>query len=383
MHAAGTTIPNALPIRNNDDMNTANTAVVKLGERVFALVGRGLRQRGRSRHPGHARSDDLAQRPGRRAVFRAPAAGARRQRLELRLARLLRRHRRVDLAHRRRRHACAHRRARIARAGVPAQLRDDATNTWCSCSCRIAWREGERRSSSACNSRPISPAASRSCPRMRSTRRAGSKRRSRRSITSPMPMSIAAKSWCSAAWHTDVDEARSPMVAAMRGERGSQKGGTELVSLRLDLARNRARWETARRQRFRVPDLRRAHSGRSAGDVVCARHPWRPPTAPYFNAIASIDTRADRVRVHRYGADVMAEEHRFRAEARLEHARRRVVSRDAARLQARAQRRRRARRAASGPGRSRSPGFPTPYRWASTAGSPGKRRTTPPTPIKC
>ena len=37
MHAAGTSIPNALPIRNNDDMNTANTAVVKLGNRVFAL----------------------------------------------------------------------------------------------------------------------------------------------------------------------------------------------------------------------------------------------------------------------------------------------------------------------------------------------------------
>ncbi len=36
-----------------------------------------------------------------------------------------------------------------------------------------------------------------------------------------------------------------------------------------------------------------------------------PVTAPYFNAIASIDTRADRTRVHRYGADVMAEEHRF------------------------------------------------------------------------
>ena len=34
-------------------------------------------------------------------------------------------------------------------------------------------------------------------------------------------------------------------------------------------------------------------------------------TAPYFNAISSIDTRADRVRVYRYGTDVMAEEHRF------------------------------------------------------------------------
>src|SRR5690606_26231027 len=35
--AAGTTIPDALSIRNNDDLNTANTAVIRFGGRVLAL----------------------------------------------------------------------------------------------------------------------------------------------------------------------------------------------------------------------------------------------------------------------------------------------------------------------------------------------------------
>src|SRR5437868_4574451 len=35
--AAGTAVPDSLPIRNNDDMNTANTAVIKIDGRLFAL----------------------------------------------------------------------------------------------------------------------------------------------------------------------------------------------------------------------------------------------------------------------------------------------------------------------------------------------------------
>jgi all-trans-8'-apo-beta-carotenal 15,15'-oxygenase len=35
--AAGTHIPDTRPARNNDDFNTANTAVVRIGDRVFAL----------------------------------------------------------------------------------------------------------------------------------------------------------------------------------------------------------------------------------------------------------------------------------------------------------------------------------------------------------
>ena len=113
-----------------------------------------------------------------------------------------------------------------------------------------------------------------------------------------------------AARHTDIEEARSPMAAEMRGERGAQGTPTELVSLRLDLARSRARWETHGVSGFEFPTF----DERTPGDepaLLFAPTTAGVATAPYFNAISSIDTRADRVRVHRYGTDVMAEEHRF------------------------------------------------------------------------
>ena len=37
VRAAGTVIDKPAPSRNNDDLNTANTAVVRIGDRVFAL----------------------------------------------------------------------------------------------------------------------------------------------------------------------------------------------------------------------------------------------------------------------------------------------------------------------------------------------------------
>ena len=58
--AAGTTIPGARGVRNNDDMNTANTAVVRLGGRIFALWEGGSAYRGRSGNPCVARPDHLA-----------------------------------------------------------------------------------------------------------------------------------------------------------------------------------------------------------------------------------------------------------------------------------------------------------------------------------
>ena len=113
-----------------------------------------------------------------------------------------------------------------------------------------------------------------------------------------------------AARHDDVEEARSPMASAMRGERGQQGSNTELVSLRLDLSRGTARWETLGVQGFEFPTFD-ARTPRDQPALLFAPTSVQPATAPYFNAIASIDTRRDRVQVHRYGADVMAEEHRF------------------------------------------------------------------------
>lgn len=108
----------------------------------------------------------------------------------------------------------------------------------------------------------------------------------------------------------DTGFAQSPMAAEMRGERSPQRLSTELVSLRLDLARNVARWEQHGVSGVEFPTF----DARTAGDtpaLLFAPATVEPAASPYFNAVSSIDTRADRVRVHRYGAQIMAEEHRF------------------------------------------------------------------------
>jgi len=111
-----------------------------------------------------------------------------------------------------------------------------------------------------------------------------------------------------AARHADIEEARSPMAGPMRGERGTPSL-TDLVSLRLDLARNRARWETHGVNGCEFPTF----DNRTPGDrpaLLFAPASVAPAVAPYFNAVSSIDAR-ERVRVHRYGSEIMAEEHRF------------------------------------------------------------------------
>lgn len=110
--------------------------------------------------------------------------------------------------------------------------------------------------------------------------------------------------------HNDVDEMRAPMAAAMRGEHSSDFAGTELIAMRLDLASGRGRWESSgvRGLEFPVFDPR-APSSRPAR--LYAPISAGPATAPYFNAIASIDGERERCDVHRYGADIMAEEHVF------------------------------------------------------------------------
>jgi carotenoid cleavage dioxygenase len=113
-----------------------------------------------------------------------------------------------------------------------------------------------------------------------------------------------------AARHADIEEARSPMAAAMRGERSSQPTSTDLVTLRLDLVSSRARWESSGVTGFEFPTFdARTPADRPA--LLFAPASVEPVVAPYFNAISSIDPRSDRVRVHRYGSEVMAEEHRF------------------------------------------------------------------------
>lgn len=107
----------------------------------------------------------------------------------------------------------------------------------------------------------------------------------------------------------DVAQARSPHRAAMFGHHGPA-APAQLVELRLDMRSGRARWESTglRGMEFPIFDARtptdrgaRLYTPTNAGDA----------TAPYFNAVQMIDPARGTRAVHRYGRDVLAEEHVF------------------------------------------------------------------------
>jgi carotenoid cleavage dioxygenase-like enzyme len=110
-----------------------------------------------------------------------------------------------------------------------------------------------------------------------------------------------------AARHADVEAMRSPMAAAMRGERGDGATRTDLATLRLDTATGRARWEAGSVRGLEFPLFDTRHAAASAARVYAPLHLDRH--SPYFDAVAAID--GERSAVHRYGAGVLAEEHRF------------------------------------------------------------------------
>lgn len=113
-----------------------------------------------------------------------------------------------------------------------------------------------------------------------------------------------------AARHRDPAAMRSPMAAAMRGEHGVEGRGAELVALRIDLAQGRARWESLGGHNVEFPTFD-PRSPRSRPARLYAPTRIDPVHAPYANAIAAIDTGRARADVHCYGADIMAEEHIF------------------------------------------------------------------------
>jgi len=108
--------------------------------------------------------------------------------------------------------------------------------------------------------------------------------------------------------HVDAEEARSPMASAMRGERGNSTAGTDLASLHLNLKTGRARWQAHDIRGIEFP----AFDERTPGSKAAAL--FAPCTvgkadAPYFNGVLRLD--GDRVDRWRYGAKILAEEHRF------------------------------------------------------------------------
>ncbi|MET0225798.1 MAG: carotenoid oxygenase family protein [Dokdonella sp.] len=113
----------------------------------------------------------------------------------------------------------------------------------------------------------------------------------------------------SAARHDDPAEMRAPMAAAMRGAPGSSIG-TELVALHLNLANGRARWQASGVRDIEFPAFDHRHDAAAPARLFA---PMRiePAAAPYFNAIAAIDPVRGRHSVHRYGGGVLVEEHVF------------------------------------------------------------------------
>ncbi|HUQ09697.1 MAG TPA: carotenoid oxygenase family protein [Steroidobacteraceae bacterium] len=110
--------------------------------------------------------------------------------------------------------------------------------------------------------------------------------------------------------HLDAAEARSPMFAAMRGERPAAGLGTDLASLRLNLETGTARWEQHGVAGIEFPTWDERTPGSQPARLFAPCAAGRAD-APYFNGVASIDAESGRVRTWSYGARVYSEEHRF------------------------------------------------------------------------
>ena len=108
--------------------------------------------------------------------------------------------------------------------------------------------------------------------------------------------------------HADIERARSPMRQAMNGHAQAEEDDGRLRELHLDLRSGNARWHDTGIAGIEFPlfDVR-APSDRAA--KIFAPTQVGAHSAPYFNAVAAFDVTAGSSQVHRYGASILAEEH--------------------------------------------------------------------------
>ena len=108
--------------------------------------------------------------------------------------------------------------------------------------------------------------------------------------------------------HTDLDAARSPMQAAMAGHGLGTPGSEELVELRIDTRRGTATWHDLGLRALEFP----LFDARTPGDAPARLYaPTAVDGSPVLNAVVAFDARRGGRQVHRYGAGVIAEEHVF------------------------------------------------------------------------
>lgn len=110
--------------------------------------------------------------------------------------------------------------------------------------------------------------------------------------------------------HADAEEARSPMKAAMNGHGDAISSGARLFEWVLDLRSGRTRWVDTGVGDLEFPlfdpRTRGDRAARLYAPIIEGRH-----SAPYFNAVGAFDLARGRRQVHRYGDAIMAEEHVF------------------------------------------------------------------------
>jgi carotenoid cleavage dioxygenase len=310
VNAAGTYIPNAAPARNNDDFNTANTAVVKLGDRVYALWEAGsaievdpdtLVTRG----PATWRADleavpfsahPLLERDGSAWNFGSLAffGGGGLVIWNIDADGKLRRFQRLNTPEPGYLHAFAMTPKYLVFMLVPFTM-PTADGAFFSAlrfstqkPCRIA----------------LVPKDALDSPRWFEA-----------DFTMAYHFGDAFERGDEVVMrtvrHLDPEESRSPFASALRGEKPQAGGaGTDLASLRLNLRTGAARWERHDVAGIEFPTWDERMPGSKPAQL------YAPCTVghaevPYFNAVCSIDAERERARHWRYGDRIYAEEHRF------------------------------------------------------------------------
>ncbi len=110
--------------------------------------------------------------------------------------------------------------------------------------------------------------------------------------------------------HADANEAKSPLKEAMNGDGNAVNSPTRLFDLRLNLRNGQARWVDTGIADLEFPLFDpRTRSDRAARLYAPLSQGSR--SMPYFNAVGAFDVERSRRQVHRYGDAIMAEEHVF------------------------------------------------------------------------
>lgn len=309
--SAGTTVPGALPLRNNDDMNTANTAVLAQAGRVYALW-----EAGSATEVDPETLETRGPRAWREDLAAAPFSA----------------------------HPLVDRDGSVWNVGALSMLGRDGV---------LIWHLGADGSVRRATTLPLEAPGylhsftmtARHLVLVLTPYRMGEGgaffERWQFLAESPVRIAVvpkddpAAVRWFEADFaavyhwadaverdgviearcvrHGDLGNARSPAAAAMRGlrepARGAGNEAARLSTLRIDLSRRRAEWRDAGVARLEFPVA--APSGDARLGMLFAPTTVGEPRADYFNAVTAVDAHRGRVATHRYAGEAMVEEHLF------------------------------------------------------------------------